>query len=417
MKRGFTLVELLVVISIVSMLASIVMVQVSLAQAKGRDSLRTQQIRQIDLATQMYIEANGHAPYLEDLQNDVPPTLCDIQSEIPEESEASACFAVSSQGVDTPAGRAWEAFKKDLAPYMNVPNDPCGSSCASASDFPIGYTYVSPLAMQYYCSYSGCIVTDDSYQLYAPLERESNPSGNSGSSSNYSHNPGSSSGGDGGQDDSVPPSVPANVDVTLNSLWTGGSIGIEITWDASTDDDSGIAGYKVSPLDDNSYSGYDDEGNPIPTDPTPGTSRDTHGLIWSMGMSFCYSVRAYDTAGNPSGPSDEVCTPNIPAFFGAPTGVTAIRQGNQVTVNWNAAANLTSDAVVKYQVYHPGGFLITETTQLSATYDAVGWGNCVRIAPVGYVNFEGSEWLLYNDNSGFGLPPISSATTCASPGI
>ncbi|MEN9913279.1 MAG: hypothetical protein RLY66_687 [Candidatus Parcubacteria bacterium] len=407
MKRAFTLVELLVVISIVSMLASIVMVQISLAQAKGRDSARVQQVRQIDLATQLYVEDFKKAP--------LALTGCDILvGALPTEAEASACFAVSTASVG-PQKDAWDAFKEALNPYMKVPNDPCGGTCQPGNEnFPIGYTYVAPLALQYYCdTIETCTVTDESYQIYAPMERETVPAGNEGSTDEYAINP--AGGSDGGGEDTTPPSVPTGVQVALNPLWTGGSMGIHITWNASTDDDSGIAGYKISELDDNSYSGSDGDGNPIPIAPIPGTSRDTFGAGWSVGLSFCYSVRAYDVAGNVSELSDPVCTPNIPAPFAAPTGVTVVRQGNQATVSWNAAANLTSDAIVKYQIYHPGGSFIGETTpdQTSTSYYAAGWGNCVRVAPIGYLVFDDFESPVYNDNGGYGVPSIASATTCA----
>ncbi len=174
---AFTLVELLVVISIVSMLASILMVQVSLAQAKGRDAVRTQQIRQIDLATRMYVETYKKAP--------LALTGCDIQSSAPV-SFPSSCFAVSTATVG-PQKDAWDAFKLALKDFIDVPNDPCVGDCLSANqDFPIGYTYVAPLAYQYYCANDGdCTATDQSYQLYAPMERQTAPSGNEGATSGY----------------------------------------------------------------------------------------------------------------------------------------------------------------------------------------------------------------------------------------
>ncbi|MEK7641870.1 MAG: type II secretion system protein [Patescibacteria group bacterium] len=180
MKRGFTLVELLVVISIVSMLASIVMVQISLAQAKGRDSLRTQQIRQIDTAMQLYVETYKRAPLADSL------TGCDIQSENPTEYEdVSSCFAVSTNGTETQE-QNWDTLRTELQEFIRLPEDPCGT-CVSGSDgFLIGYTYVAPYAMQYYCYTTGtCIATNESYQVYAPLERQTMPTGSEGSSQNY----------------------------------------------------------------------------------------------------------------------------------------------------------------------------------------------------------------------------------------
>ncbi|MBP6858356.1 MAG: type II secretion system protein [Candidatus Pacebacteria bacterium] len=181
MKRAFTLVELLVVISIVSMLASVVMVQISLAQANGRDAVRTQQIKQIDLATQMYVDTYKKTPPLYQ-------TGCDeISESTPDEQAASACFAVSTAEVGSLQHNNWIAYRDALEEFIKIPDDPCKGSCvSSSSEFPIGYTYVAPLAVQYYCDNGGeCTASDDTYQVYAPMERQTVPSGNNGSSNSY----------------------------------------------------------------------------------------------------------------------------------------------------------------------------------------------------------------------------------------
>lgn len=184
MKRGFTLVELLVVISVISMLSSIVMVRIGLVQASGRDSVRVQQAHQMNLATKLYVETQKEAPLL---------TGCDVLSRNPTYAEASACFAVSTALDGTPQKIAWNTFKDQIKDFIKVPDDPCAGNCVSGSSFPIGYTYVAPRAMQYYCAQPGnnCIATNESYQIYAPLERQTVPTGSNGSSANYAPLPGS----------------------------------------------------------------------------------------------------------------------------------------------------------------------------------------------------------------------------------
>lgn len=60
--RGFTLIELLVVIAIIGILATIVMVSLNTARSKARDARRVSDIRQLQLALQMYYDANGSYP-------------------------------------------------------------------------------------------------------------------------------------------------------------------------------------------------------------------------------------------------------------------------------------------------------------------------------------------------------------------
>ena len=59
---GFTLIELLVVIAIIGILSTIVMVSLNTARSKARDVRRISDIGQLQLALQMYYDANGAYP-------------------------------------------------------------------------------------------------------------------------------------------------------------------------------------------------------------------------------------------------------------------------------------------------------------------------------------------------------------------
>jgi prepilin-type N-terminal cleavage/methylation domain-containing protein len=61
-KRGFTLVELLVVISIIALLLSIVLASLNSARAKARDTRRMVDISQIQAAIEIFHINNGYYP-------------------------------------------------------------------------------------------------------------------------------------------------------------------------------------------------------------------------------------------------------------------------------------------------------------------------------------------------------------------
>lgn len=61
-KRGFTLIELLVVIAIIGVLSSVVLASLNTARQKSRDAKRQSDIKQLQLALQLYFDTNGSYP-------------------------------------------------------------------------------------------------------------------------------------------------------------------------------------------------------------------------------------------------------------------------------------------------------------------------------------------------------------------
>lgn len=61
-NKGFTLIELLVVIAIIGILSSVVLASLNSAREKSRDAKRVSDIKQVQLALELYYDANGQYP-------------------------------------------------------------------------------------------------------------------------------------------------------------------------------------------------------------------------------------------------------------------------------------------------------------------------------------------------------------------
>lgn len=115
-SRGFTLIELLVVIAIIGVLASIILANLTSTRKKGNDAKRISDIKQIQLAMELYYDANNSFPgsiYGASLEGSgyIPKVPTDPASSVPcTDGTQVSCYSYVpykiSTDPDSPAGTA-----------------------------------------------------------------------------------------------------------------------------------------------------------------------------------------------------------------------------------------------------------------------------------------------------------------------
>ena len=140
-NKGFTLIELMVVLSIIALLSSIVYASLQSTRVSARDAVRMQQVRQMDLAIGLFkSDHDGAVPNLASVSGGG----CGHSNT----SNVENCIAKSS------GGEAWSAFVSEIQPYMRTV--PVGTHG-------VDYVYMAPAAM-------GAGANNSSYQISSNLE-------------------------------------------------------------------------------------------------------------------------------------------------------------------------------------------------------------------------------------------------------
>ncbi len=144
---GFTIVELLIVIVVIAILATISIVAFNGVQEKARDSQRRHDIGQLAKALELYYADNNRYP-----------------------TSSGAGSTTINASWSTTADASWQSIINALKPYMgNVPSDPTATpngNVQSAGNY--NYAYFSA---GNYCN--GSMTTNQAYLLVYRLEGSS----------------------------------------------------------------------------------------------------------------------------------------------------------------------------------------------------------------------------------------------------
>lgn len=96
--RGFTLIELLVVIAIIGILSSVVLASLNSARQKSRDARRVSDVKQLQLALELYFDANSNYPTAITVANFVTPGYI---SAIPTDPVSGSGYSYAALGSGT----------------------------------------------------------------------------------------------------------------------------------------------------------------------------------------------------------------------------------------------------------------------------------------------------------------------------
>jgi general secretion pathway protein G len=105
MKKGFTLIEILIVVAIIAILASVVLVGLGPTQSLGRDARRASDLTEVQNALELYYNKNGKYPVeagkqWTDLQADLEAAGVGINS-VPNDPNAGSNYIYGTDAAGT----------------------------------------------------------------------------------------------------------------------------------------------------------------------------------------------------------------------------------------------------------------------------------------------------------------------------
>ncbi len=153
--------------------------------------------------------------------------------------------------------------------------------------------------------------------------------------------------------DTTPPTVPTGLIVTVISAQ---STTANLSWNASTDD-VGVLGYKIY-------------RNGAYLESVFGTSTIDTGLV--LGTNYCYSVSAYDFAGNESAQCSQFCLDRVPPTVPTILSATPVSP-SQVDLVWSSSTD-TGSGLAGYNLYRDSVQVKSSITGTAASNGGLAQG-------------------------------------------
>ncbi len=133
-SKGFTLIEILIVVAIIGILASTVLVGLLPAQRQGRDARRISDLRQVQNALELYFNANGvypNVPTWNNLQTTLAAAAIGV-SNVPDDPKSGAHYQYVSDGATYVLGATLEdGNNPNLRDSIKINPIQGGFSCGS----------------------------------------------------------------------------------------------------------------------------------------------------------------------------------------------------------------------------------------------------------------------------------------------
>ena len=138
-SRGFTLIELLVVIAIIGILSSVVLASLNSARSKGRDARRISDLKQLQLALELYYDATSQSYPTGTTLTVLAPTYI---SSLPADPQGAAAYvyqALTSAGAacasGTCSGYVLKATTENTKPAGSYNTDVLTVSCDQTTEY------------------------------------------------------------------------------------------------------------------------------------------------------------------------------------------------------------------------------------------------------------------------------------------